>query len=171
MTSTSGFQVVVNEAATPNLSVFRGITDQFIEANQPTRFALPADTFAHTKTDATVTVVAKLADGQGLPAWVQFDARSGTFQMTPPPGFNDELQIKVTASDAEGREASAIFNLTVGDGKPKPLGRNGMSEQIKLAAQRSSRLGELMRMQEAKANAEKQLVRRDTGVSRQASPV
>lgn len=171
LTSTSGFQVVVNEGPTPNLSLFRGITDQFIEANQPTRFALPADTFTHTKADATVTVVAKLADGRDLPSWVQFDANSGTFQMAPPPGFNDELQIKVTANDAEGREASAIFKLTVGEGKPKPLGRNGLSEQIKLAAQRASPWGELVRMQDARVSADKQQIGRETAVSRQAAPV
>ena len=161
----------MNEGPTPNLSLFRGITDQFIEANQPTRFALPPDTFAHTKADVTVTVVAKLADGQDLPTWVQFDARSGTFQMVPPPGFNAELQIKVTANDAEGREASAIFKLTVGEGKPKPVGRNGLSEQIRLAAQRPSPLGELVRMQDAKANAEKRQVGRETAAPRQSAPV
>ncbi|MDI1268807.1 MAG: putative Ig domain-containing protein, partial [Polaromonas sp.] len=171
LTSSSGFRIVVNEGPTPSLTVFRGITDQFIEANQPTRFALPADTFVHTKADATVTVVAKLADGQDLPTLIQFDARTGAFQVTPPPGLNDELQIKVTATDAEGREASAIFTLTIGEGKPKLQGRSGLSEQIKLAAQRSSPLGELVRMQDAKANAEKQQVRRETAVSRQAAPV
>ena len=170
LTRTSGFQVVVNEGPTPNLSLFRGITDQFIEANQPTRFALPPDTFAHTKADATVTVVAKLADGQDLPTWVQFDARSGTFQMVPPPGFSADMQIKVTASDAEGREASAIFKLTVGEGKPKALGRNGLSEQIRLATQRPSPFGELVRM-DAKANAEKQQVGRETATPRQSAPV
>ena len=170
MTRTSGFQVVVNEGPTPNLSLFRGITDQFIEANQPARFALPADTFTHTKSDATVTIVAKLADGRDLPTWMQFDARSGTFQMVPPPGFNDEMQIKVTATDNEGREANAIFKLTVGEGKPKPLGRNSLSEQIKLAAQKSTLWGELVRLQDVKASAEKQQVGRETS-ARQAAPV
>ena len=161
----------MNEAPTPNLSLFRGITDQFIEPNQPTRFALPPDTFAHTKADITVTVVAKLADGQDLPSWVQFDARSGTFQMVPPPGFSADIQIKVTASDAEGREASAIFKLSVGDGKPKPLSRNGLTEQIRLAAQRPSPWGELVRMQDARVSAERQQVGRETAASRQAAPV
>jgi hypothetical protein len=150
LTSTSGFQVVVNEAPTPNLSVFRGITDQFIEANQPARIALPADAFAHTKSDATVTIVAKLADGRDLPTWVEFDARSGTFQMSPPPGLNDDIQIKVTASDSEGREATVIFKLTVGDGKSKPLGRNGLSEQIMLAVKRSSAWRDMVRVSDGR---------------------
>ena len=159
------------EGPTPNLSLFRAITDQFIEANRLTRFALPLDTFVHTKADAKVTVVAKLADGQDLPTWVQFDARSGTFQIVPPPGFNGELLIKVTATDDEGREASTIFKLTVGEGKPKALGRNGLSEQIKLAAQKSSPWGELVRMQDAKPNGEKRQFGRETAASRQDAPV
>ena len=159
----------MNEGPTANLSLFRGITDQFIEVNQPTRFALPADTFTHTKADATVTLVAKLADGQDLPAWVQFDARSGTFQMVPPPGFNDEVQIKVTATDNEGREAIAIFKLTVGDGKTKPLGRNGLSEQIKLAAQKSTPWGEMVRMQDVKVSVYKPQVGRESSARQAAS--
>jgi hypothetical protein len=155
LTRVSGFQVVVNEASTPNLSVFRGITDQFIESNQPTRLALPPDTFAHTKADATVTVVAKLANGQDLPTWVEFDARSGTFQMSPPPGFNDDIQIKVTASDSEGREATVIFKLTVGTGKSQPLSRQGLSEQIMLAAKRSSPWAEMVSRQDGKAVADR----------------
>ena len=158
------------EAATPNLSLNRGIIDQFIEVNQPARFALPADTFAHTAADAVVTLVAKLADGRDLPTWMQFDARSGTFQMVPPPGFNNDMQIKVTATDNEGREVNAIFKLTVGEGKPKPLGRNGLSEQIKLAAQKSTPWGELVRLQDVKASIEKQQVGRETSVQ-QAAPV
>ena len=90
--------------------------------------------------------------------------------MVPPPGFNDEMQIKVTATDNEGREANAIFKLTVGEGKPKPLGRNGLSEQIKLAAQKSTLWGELVRLQDVKASAEKQQVGRETS-ARQAAPV
>lgn len=171
LTSTSGFQVVVNEAPTPNLSVFRGITDQFIESNQPTRLALPPDTFAHTKADATVTVVAKLANGQDLPTWVEFDARSGTFQMSPPSGLNDDIQIKVTASDSEGREATVIFKLTVGEGKSKIQGRNGLSEQIKLAAQRPSPWAEIVRAQDGKAQTEKQQVGRAPAVVRQPARV
>lgn len=155
LTSTSGFQVVVNEAPTANLSVFRGITDQFIEANQPTRLALPPDTFAHTKADATVTIVAKLANGENLPIWVEFDARSGTFQMSPPPGLNDDIQIKVTASDSEGREATVIFKLTVGSGKSKLLSRQGLSEQIMLAAKRSSPWAELVSRHDGKAIADR----------------
>ena len=155
LTSSSGFQVSVVEAPTPNLSVFRGITDQFIEGDKPAVFSLPADAFVHTKADIVVTISAKLANGDDLPSWIQFDARSGTFQLNPPPGFNEELQIKVVARDREGREASSMFKFSVGEGKGKPTSRNSLSEQIRLAAKRSTPWLDLVHLQDSKARADK----------------
>jgi hypothetical protein len=84
-------------------------------------------------------VMAKLADGRDLPDWIQFDARSGTFQIDATNhATSEEIQIKVTARDSDGREASTIFKISVGVGKTKALGRSSLSEQIKLAASRSS---------------------------------
>jgi hypothetical protein len=159
LTSSSGFQVAVVEAATPNLSVFRGITDQFVDGNKPGSFALPADAFVHTKADATVSLVAKMSDGQDMPSWIQFDARSGTFQVNPPAGYTGDMQIKVIATDNEGREASSIFRFSVGEAK-KPVGRNSLSEQINLAAMRTTPWLELMRQQQAKRVAAERLADR-----------
>jgi hypothetical protein len=159
LTSSSGFQVTVVEAATPNLSVFRGIADQFVDGNKPGSFALPADAFVHTKADASVALVAKMSDGQDMPSWIQFDARSGTFQVNPPAGYTGDMQIKVIATDNEGREASSIFRFTVGEDK-KPVGRNSLSEQINLAAMRTTPWLELMRQQQAKRVAAERLAER-----------
>jgi hypothetical protein len=157
LTSPSGFRATVVEAPQPTLLVFKGITDQFVEGNRSTSFNLPADAFAHTRADAVVTVEAKLTDGQALPAWMQFDARAGTFSVTPPPGFTGALEIKVTARDNEGRAADAIFKFNVGAGiqeqaptprpllqapvpgpdSPQPQSRSSLSEQIRLAQGRS----------------------------------
>lgn len=170
MTSTSGFQVSVIEAATPSLAVFRGITDQFIEGNKPATFSLPADAFMHTKADAVVTITAKLADGKDLPAWIQFDARTGTFQVNPPDGFNQELQINVIALDSEGREASSIFKFTVGEEKinPNTSSRSSLSEQIRLAAKRSTPWLDLVHSQGGKTGADKLQLSRDQAMARQA---
>ena len=113
--------------------------------------------FAGQTLDAVVTLIAKLANGKDLPSWVQFDARAGTFQLSPPTGFNDELQVKVVARDSEGREASSIFKFTVGEGKGKAntSSRSSLSEQIRLAAKRSAPWLELVRQQDSKAPADK----------------
>jgi hypothetical protein len=167
LTSSSGFQVAVVEAATPNLAVFRGIADQFVDGNKPGSFALPADAFVHTKADASVALVAKMSDGQDMPSWIQFDARSGTFQVNPPTGYTGDMQIKVIATDNEGREASSIFRFSVGEAK-KPVGRNSLSEQINLAAMRSTPWLELMRQQQAKRVAAERLA--DRLAERQSEP-
>lgn len=140
LTSQAGFRIAVAESSTPSLSVLHGITDQFVEGNKPSVFSLPADAFVHTSADAVITIMAKLANGDDLPAWVRFDARSGTFRIDPPPNFDDELQIKVTARDSEGREAVSLFKFHIGEGKIKARvsGRSSLSEQILVAAKRGS---------------------------------
>ena len=162
LTSDAGFPVVVVEGTTPRLTVNSGITDQFVESNALTRFALPFDAFAHTKSDAVISLQAKLADGSNLPSWVQFDAQSGTFQVNPPADFNGELKIMVIARDAEGREATAPFRFFVGQdkdkGKPQAQGRLSLSEQIKLAGKRPAALADLLRNADGKPVAGKLVV-------------
>ncbi len=137
LTTPSGFRVVVNPAPTDSLIVFRGITDQFVETSGPSRFALPYDAFAHSRSDATILLSALQADGRKLPEWVQFDPRTGTFQVSAPVGFKGILQIKVIARDGEGREVSTMFRMHVGQERnATPVSRHGLSEQLKLAAQR-----------------------------------
>jgi hypothetical protein len=137
LTSPSGFRVVVTPAPTDNLVVFRGVTDQFVESNAPTRISMPYDAFAHSKPDASIQLAALQADGRKLPDWVQFDARTGTFQVIAPAGFKGVLQIKVIARDTEGREVSTMFRMHVGQERDvKPQSRNGLSEQLRVAAQR-----------------------------------
>jgi hypothetical protein len=77
---------------------------------------IPADSFASTKADATVTLTATRADGAALPGWMVFNARTGTFEGTPPPGFKGEVVVKVVARDKDGREAVQTFKIVVGQG-------------------------------------------------------
>jgi hypothetical protein len=109
------------------LLVFKGITDQFIEPTGLSTFNLPADAFAHSNADATLSLAAKLTNGDPLPGWVQFNAQAGTFQVTPPPGFSGELEISVSARDDQGREATATFKFNVGQGSPAPAGSDGQA--------------------------------------------
>lgn len=138
LTHSSGFQIAVIEAEAAKLSVFHSITDQFVEMDRPSRFALPYDAFVHTRPEATITLEAKLANGSDLPKWIQFDSRSGTFQLNPPHGFRGEFQIKITARDKQGGEAVSMFRLFVGEPEAKNSGRNSMDEQIQQAAKRLS---------------------------------
>lgn len=156
LTSSAGFPVAVIEASVAKLSLFRGVTDQFVEMDRASRFALPYDAFVHTRPEATVDLEAKMADGSDLPKWLQFDARSGTFQLRPPDGLRGELKIKIIARDSQGNEAISIFRLFVGEPKQKTSGRDSMSEQIRMAANKiSSPWSDWARTQDARLQAQR----------------
>jgi hypothetical protein len=57
-----------------------------------------------------------------LPSWLKFDATSGTFSGKPPEGEKSELQIKVTARDNGGSEATVNFKLDVNENGNQPAG-------------------------------------------------
>lgn len=139
LTSTAGFRIVVNASAPAGLTVYRGITDQFVEQGAGTKVSLPYDAFIHSKDDAVIKLDAKQADNAPLPPWVRFDAASGTFEVNPPPGFKGRLDLKVTARDEDGREAVSIFRMFVGDQPAAPAGpqsRDSFSDKLKVAAKR-----------------------------------
>ncbi len=135
-TSSSGFQVVVIEAPQPRLSLYRGVSDQYADAGTETSFAVPYDAFAHSDPNERIILSAGLANGQGLPGWVSFDAQSGKFEIEAPAGYRGDLMVKVVARDSQGREATLLFRFTVGDRKATERGgRAGLSEQLRQAGQ------------------------------------
>lgn len=77
---------------------------------------IPAEAFAHTKADATVSLVATRDNGAALPGWMVFNPQTGTFEGTPPPGFRGEVVVRVVARDNDGREAVQTFKIVVGQG-------------------------------------------------------
>ncbi len=83
------------------------------EAPRTTQLALPPGTFVSTDSTAQVSVTAGMADGSPLPDWIVFDPVTGTFAVTPPPGTEATLLIKVVARDNKGNSAEARFNIQV----------------------------------------------------------
>jgi hypothetical protein len=115
--------------------VVRGMPDISLPAAAEREIRIPADAFAHTDPNAPVVLEATLADGRPLPAWIVFDPASGAFKVMPPPGLQEEIEVRVIARDAQGREAMLTFTISVG----KPLqsgleGRSGLNEQLRMAA-------------------------------------
>lgn len=137
-TSASGYQIPVNESAPAGLTIYRGVTDQFVQGTQvATRVSLPFDAFIHSNKDAVIKLEAKQANNAPLPAWVQFDPTSGVFEVTPPKGFKGKLDLKVLARDDEGREAVAVFQLFIGEQtQVGPQSRSSFSEKLRLAGKR-----------------------------------
>ena len=82
-------------------------------------FVLPAGVFTDAEGDA-LTYAAALEDGGALPAWLSFDAATGTFSGTPSQADTGALSIRVTASDGS-LSSSDVFQLTVGGTNDAPV--------------------------------------------------
>lgn len=139
-TSNSGHPIPVSETAPTGLSVYQGITDQFVETTGlTTKLGLPFDAFIHSDKNAIIKLQAKQADDSPLPHLVQFDPASGTFEIKPPKDFKGKLDLKVIARDDDGREAVALFQMFVGE-QTKPgdrlQGRNSFTEKLRMAGKR-----------------------------------
>ncbi len=93
------------------------LTDQGVTAGVPFHYAIPADTFADVDAGDSVTLSAQLADGSALPAWLAFDAASGTFtgifSGVPSASNVGVLDVEVTATDIAGTTGNDRFVLTV----------------------------------------------------------
>ncbi len=151
-----GWRVVVHPDTGSLLAVFRGMPDQFVEGDGVAYVSVPWDSFFHTHSDVRVTVNASLADGSALPAWIQLNPDTGVFQLAPPRGFQGELAIRLQARDGQGREATTLFRLHVGErvqaspAADSSSGRSALSEQLREAArQRQAAFGARVPLQAA----------------------
>jgi YD repeat-containing protein len=83
-------------------------------------FLVPAGTFADADAGDTITYTASLASGAALPAWIAFDASTGTFTGTPPLGSAGTFNLLVVATDSCGQSANTPFTVTVAPMAPPP---------------------------------------------------
>ncbi|TAM46397.1 MAG: hypothetical protein EPN55_05425, partial [Gammaproteobacteria bacterium] len=72
---------------------------------------------------------AVLTSGSGLPAWLSFDANTGTFTGIPLQTDVGSLDIQLTATDSMGRSASEAFTLTVNNVNDVPIVANSIIDQ------------------------------------------
>jgi|GEM_PF-2805912 len=146
-----GFRTVVAKADEPALVIFRGVPDQYTESGTRVSLTVPADAFAHTQPKAVVRLAATMQDGRPLPAWVQFNTQTGQFVGEVPKGTFGELRVKITARDMQGREATALFRINIGDKNlnkdgTKASGKTGLSDQLRQpGARQSDRLASFAR--------------------------
>jgi len=121
---------------------YHGVPDQYFDVDTKLQFRLPSDAFVHTRENAVVQIQVERADGGPLPSWLRFDSTTGIFEGKVPDDAPDFIEVRVTARDNEGREASTIFRIKLLHGeKTKPAGRASLSEQIRLAAAEPHHLG------------------------------
>jgi AAA family ATP:ADP antiporter len=85
------------------------IPDLLYAPGQPFRHSVPVDAFRDADPGDVLNLSARLADGQPLPRWLQFDARSRAFLGRSPEGYCEEVRIEVVASDVDGSQAASVF--------------------------------------------------------------
>ncbi|MCP4073692.1 MAG: hypothetical protein GY742_18470, partial [Hyphomicrobiales bacterium] len=88
------------------------VVDQSIDEDQPGwSYTIDDDTFFDVDNDV-LTFEAALANGDPLPEWILFDAKTLTFSGTPPKNYHGSDTIVVTAFDGT-EEVTTEFKLTV----------------------------------------------------------
>ena len=94
-------------------------------------FALPGAVFSDAGANDSLTLSAKLANGNPLPSWLIFDPTTGTFSGTPTDQNAGALTVKIVAKDVVGMTASTTLNLQVNPAWQAPvLGQTLTTETI-----------------------------------------
>lgn len=76
-------------------------------------FQVPAGTFRDPDVGEVLSLNATLAGGAPLPAWLSFDAISGTFTGTPAYADAGTLTVRIVATDGVGESVSTTLTLNV----------------------------------------------------------
>ncbi|RAK00156.1 putative secreted protein (Por secretion system target) [Larkinella arboricola] len=97
---------------TPNRApvVANAIPNQSATVGINVNYTFPSNTFTDADGDA-LTYRASLTSGSALPSWLSFNTGSRTFSGTPP--STGTFNIRVTATDGRGGQATDDFTLTV----------------------------------------------------------
>ncbi|MEL4888110.1 beta-propeller fold lactonase family protein [Pectobacterium betavasculorum] len=97
------------------------------DASGALAFSLPQRMFSVREGNATLTL--QLANGRPLPAWVQFDARSGVVRITDASTLQVnqiQLALKAQAADGTSRIVPITLQIGQGDGAAIPTDRGAM---------------------------------------------
>ena len=93
----------------------REFAPETLPAQQPFVYQLPTDTFVHSRENEYIKLSATLSNGANLPRWVKFSFRDRSFSGTPPKWVKS-LDVKVTATDRQGKRASTRIRLVFANG-------------------------------------------------------
>lgn len=102
--------------------VTASISDVAASVGSGLSYTLPSTLFFDADGDA-LSLTATLADGSALPAWLRFDAATGTFAGTPTAGAAGPLQIVVTASDGLATTATGLRIVVAGTQNTPPVAK------------------------------------------------
>ncbi|MEH2115849.1 putative Ig domain-containing protein, partial [Nostoc sp.] len=109
--------------------VANAIQDKEATEDSVFNFVVPVDTFSDEDAGDILTYTATLANDDLLPTWLNFNPDTLTFSGTPTSQNLGSLNIKVTAKDIAGDEASDVFTLTVNNANNAPEVANEIQDQ------------------------------------------
>lgn len=110
----------------------QALVDRAFDEDTTVSFTLPGDAFADVDGD-TLTLTAERAEGGALPAWLGFEASTGTFSGQPPLNFNGNLDVAVIASDGL-LEARSTFALEITPVNDAPVANNDTGFEVDAGA-------------------------------------
>ncbi len=110
---------IVGENDAPVVAV--PLSAQTAEEDAVFSFMVPAGVFADVDSGDVLTLSAARPDGQPLPAWLSFDASTGTFTGIPANEDVGTIYVRVTATDTTGAAASSVFALTISNANDAPV--------------------------------------------------
>ncbi|WP_445629599.1 putative Ig domain-containing protein [Nostoc sp. DSM 114167] len=99
----------------------KAIADQQATQGVLFSFTVPDDTFTDPDVGNTLTYTATLPDDTPLPTGLKFDAATRTFSGTPENEDVGSINIKVTAQDFAGEQASDVFKITINNVNDPPV--------------------------------------------------
>jgi hypothetical protein len=102
-TSTGGFVQV------------REFRPETLPTQQPFVYQLPADTFVHSRVNEYIKLSATLSNGADLPRWLKFSLKDLSFSGMPPKWVKS-LDVKVIATDHQGKSASTQIRFVFVNG-------------------------------------------------------
>jgi hypothetical protein len=133
-TRAGGFPVMVMGLDRERIAVFRGQPDHQVPVNEKSVIRMASDAFAHVSADAEIRLTLTRADGQALPKWLSFDGETGELFLDPPADAPQELELRLTAIDQDGENATTVFRIQVIQADPAPQGRMSFSDKLRNAS-------------------------------------
>ncbi len=101
--------------------VASAIVDQQATEDALFVFAIPGDAFKDIDAGDTISYTATQENGDPLPDWLSFDAQTQLFSGTPANGDVGSMQLRITATDLAGAQASQTFSLNVANVNDAPM--------------------------------------------------
>ncbi|MEH2332073.1 putative Ig domain-containing protein [Nostoc sp.] len=119
-TASDVFKITINNVNDPPVLV-KEIADQEATQNILFNFTVPDDTFSDADFGDILTYTATLENDDPLPNGLKFNPTTLIFSGTPENEDVGSLNIKVTAKDVAGEQASDVFKLTVNNVNDPPV--------------------------------------------------